>query len=174
MCECGKGYVMPKYLTEASVDAWGPPIWKLLHVLSTRLGSKDEGWCDADAAVGFYFVINQLYKVLPCAECQLHAKNYLATHKFDPRGLIGDHLRNYVEMWLLDFHNAVRIRKSQDIIIKTVEMYHTFWSMQNILPCEDAELKLYFDYGKMYKIIRVDDFARWANQLTRLRLLLHI
>lgn len=173
MCECGKGYVMPKYLTELTNDTWGPTIWKLLHILSSRMGDADE-MMDGDAAQAMYFVVNRVHEVLPCLECQNHTRAYLAQVKFDPRGLRGADLRTYVERWLLDFHNAVRERKGQPRIVDSVEMYHALWRPQVILPCDNEALKLYFDYAKLYKIIRIDNYTRWVNTLTRLRLLLGI
>ena len=173
MCECGKGFVMAPYLTELTVEQWGPTVWKLLHIIATRVG-KGDAMIDADAANGLYFTINRLYEVLPCQECQRHARTYIAEHKFNPRGLEGVALRSYVEQWLLDFHNAVRARKSQPIIVGNVEEYEALWSAQRFLPCDDEALTLYFNYGKMFKIIDLVKFTSWFNQLKRLRLLLGV
>lgn len=173
MCECGKGYVMTPYLTELTVEKWGPTVWKLLHVLSSRIGGADETQ-DADAANMMFFMINQLPDVLPCKDCSAHARVYLAEHKFGPRGLVGAQLRTHVETWLLEFHNAVRVRKGQPIIVADIGAYHDLWSAQRVLPCDDEALTLFFNYGKMYKIIDLTKFTRWNNQLKRLRLLLGI
>ena len=173
MCECGKGFKMAPYLTELTVEQWGPAVWKLLHVLSTRIGGGDEV-TDADAANMMFFVVNQLPDVLPCAECARHARDYLFEHKFGPRGLLGTRLRTYIETWLLEFHNAVRTRKSQPILISDVGAYHDLWSSQRVLPCDDEALTLFFNYGKMFKIIDLTKFTRWNNQLKRLRLLVGV
>ena len=164
---------MAPYLTELTVEQWGPTVWKLVHVLSSRLGEAGE-MGDADAANGMFFVVNRLYEVLPCADCQRHAREYIAEYKFAPRGLTGAVLRNYVEKWLLDFHNAVRVRKAQPILVSTVEEYHELWRPQRFLPCEDEALTLYFNYGKMFKIVDLSKITSWLNQLKRLRLLLGV
>ena len=173
MCECGKGYKMAPYLTELTVEQWGPTVWKLLHVLASRVGGSGEA-IDADAANGLFFVINQLPDILPCADCARHARAYLYEHKFAPRGLLGAELQTYVETWLLTFHNAVRTRKGQAILVNNVTEYHNLWLPQRILPCDDEALTLFFNYGKMYKIIDLTKFTRWNNQLKRLRLLLGV
>jgi hypothetical protein len=164
---------MPKYLSELRAEQWGPSFWKLLHVLSTRMGGGDE-MADGDAANYMFFVVNRIHEVIPCLDCQGHAKAYLSSNKFDPRGLNGLALRNYVEKWLMDFHNAVRRRKGAPIVVDNLEAYHAFWRPLRILAADDDSLKDFFGYGKMYKIVRLDNFARWASQLTRLRLLLHL
>jgi hypothetical protein len=164
---------MPKSLSELTVDIWGPKYWKLLHVLASRVGTGDE-IMDGDIANGFTFMISGLPDALPCNECKSHARTYLFENRFKPQGLIGTALRNYIEKWLLDFHNSVRVRKGQPILIDNVEMYHTLWSPQKFLTCDDEEMKLYFDYGRTYGIITPTNLTKWLNQVKRLRLILGI
>lgn len=173
MCSCLKGFVMPKELTDLTVETWGPIFWKLLHMLSTRVGNAGEIG-DADAATWFSFVINGLPTVLPCASCQEHTRTYLKEHKFDPRGFNDAALRIYIEKWLLDFHNAVRERKSQPIIVETVEAYELIWRTAEFKPCDNESLELFFKYGKMYHVIEVANISRWLAHLKRLRLLLGV
>lgn len=164
---------MAPYLTELTVEQWGPAFWKVLHILASRMGSDVE-ITDADAANGMYFVVNQLPDVLPCADCAKHARTYIYEHKFNPRGLFGSTLRTYVEDWLLHFHNSVRVRKGQPILLRNVEEYHAVWSPQRMIKCDYDGLTLYFNYGKMYKIIDIPKFKVWNNQFQRLRLLLGV
>lgn len=173
MCECAKGFVMPKSLSELTVDTWGPKYWKLLHIMATRVSKGDE-MMDTDAANGIYFIVNTLHTVLPCAECQGHARSYLFENKFKPQGLLGLPLRNYVEKWLLDFHNSVRTRKGQPILIRTVEEYHALYESQKFTTCDDDDMKLFFDYGRTYGIINSTNLTKWLNQVRRLRLLLGV
>lgn len=170
MCSCLKNFVMPPYLTELANPEWGPIFWKLLHVLSTRIGGADEV-TDADAANAIYYVINTLYDVLPCPECQTHTRAYLAENKFNPRPLRGAALRTYVEQWLLDFHNSVRARTGKPIEVTTVAEYHALWAPQKFQKCDNDKLTLFFNYGKTHLVIKVPNFHRWNDQLKRLRLL---
>ena len=164
---------MAPYLTELTVEQWGPTFWKVLHIMTSRLGSDNEV-TDADAANGMFFVVNQLPDVLPCADCARHARTYLSEYKFNPRGLYGDTLRLYVEDWMLQFHNSVRTRKGQPILVNNVKEYHTLWRPQSMIKCDYDALTLYFNYGKMYKIVDLARFTRWNNQFQRLRLLLGV
>jgi hypothetical protein len=129
---------------------------------------------DADAANGMYFLINHLHEVIPCKECQNHAKLYLQSNRFDPRLRIGVDLRNYTMNWLMDFHNAVRARKSQPIIVSNVEAYFELWRTQKFETVDDKDIILYFNYGKMYHIINPTNLSRWNNQLRRIRLSLGV
>jgi hypothetical protein len=164
---------MPKSLTELTVDTWGPTFWKLLHLTATRMGS-DNAMVDDDAVNNMMWMVNYLHEILPCKECQGHAKAYVFEHKFKPRGLYGSDLRAYVETYLMNFHNAVRTRKGQPVIIKTIDAYHTVWSVAKIIPCDEEDLKLYFDYGKTYGILNYVSLTRWLNVFKRQRLLLGI
>jgi hypothetical protein len=172
MCECGKGFVMPKYLTELTVDTWGPTFWKLLHLQATRLGSSDS-MKDDDSANNFAYLVNNLHSVLPCKECASHARTYVFEHKFKPRGFQGETLRTYVESYLLNFHNAVRTRKGQPILLSTIAEYHATWVGAEIIPCDEEDLKLFLDYGKTYGILDYTSLTRWLNVFKRQRLLLN-
>jgi hypothetical protein len=173
MCECGKGYVMPKSLSELTVDVWGPRYWKLLHIMATRTGIGDDT-IDSDVANGFFYLLQLLPDVLPCKECKGHARTYILENRFKPQGLIGNHLRNYIMKWLLDFHNAVRLRKKQRININSIESYYALWQPQKFIKCDDEEMKLYFDYGRTYAIIIPANLTKWLNHLQRLRLALGV
>jgi len=173
MCSCLKDFVMPKQLTDLTPNTWGPIYWKLLHILSSHVGEAGD-MLDGDVANGFFFVINHLHTVLPCADCTTHARKYIAENRFDPRGLAGMPLRTYIEAWLLTFHNAVRIRKEQAIEIETVSAYHVRWRSETFQPCDNESMNLFFDYGKTYHVIDVAQFARWVVQMKRLRLLLGV
>ena len=170
MCECLKGFVMPPYLTELANPEWGPVYWKLFHILATRIGYADE-MTDTDAANAFFYLINSLHQIVPCADCQNHTRTYLSEQKFDPRGLVGAPLRNYVETWLLNFHNAVRTRMGKPILVSTVEEYHALWRPQKFLPCDEEKYKLFVAYGKTYLVVQVMNFKRWNMQLTKLRIM---
>jgi hypothetical protein len=172
MCSCAKGYVMPKTLSELAPETWGPKFWKLLHVLASRVGYGGE-MVDLDAANGLGFLIAHLHEILPCKTCQEHAKTYIMEHRFKPQGGGAD-LRAYVEQWLLDFHNAVRTRKGQPILVSTVAEYHALWRPQEILPCDDTDVKLYFEYAKTYHIVTYTNLSRWQLMFKRMRLLLNV
>jgi hypothetical protein len=163
---------MPKYLTELTVDTWGPTFWKLLHLQATLMGRGDP-MVDDDSANNLNFLILNLHTILPCKECGAHAKAYIFEHKFKPRGLVGEPLRSYVETYLINFHNAVRVRKGQPVLISTIDQYHATWSTEKIIPCDDEDLKLYFDYGKTYGILEYTSLTRWLNVFRRQRLLLN-
>lgn len=169
MCECGKNYKMAPRLTEAAPETWGPTFWKVLHLFASRIG-KGDAMANTDAANAIFYVINQLHYILPCTECQKHTHAYLAEHKFDPR--TASDLHTYVSQWLIDFHNAVRARKGQPILISTVAESDEVWRRQKILACDDKALGLYLDYGKTYKLIPFENYSRWIIQYKRLRLLL--
>ncbi len=169
---------MPKYLTELTVDTWGPLFWKLLHLQATRLGQLNrfgavDPMVDEDSANNFTYLLNNLHAVLPCKECGAHARAYVLANKFKPRGLQGDALRTYVETYLLTFHNAVRARKGQPITITTVAEYHATWATAKIISCDEEDLKLILDYGKTYGILDYTSLTKWLNVFRRQRLLLN-
>jgi hypothetical protein len=163
---------MPKSLSELTVDTWGPTFWKLLHIPASRIGNGDP-MVDDDSGNLMSLLLAHLWTILPCKDCQGHARSYVFEQKYKPRGLSGAALRAYTETYLMNFHNAVRARKGQPLLISDIATYHDVWSTQKIIPCDEEDLKLYFDYGKTYAIIDYTNLTRWLNLHRRLRLLLN-
>jgi hypothetical protein len=176
MCNCRKP---PKHadststvLTELKPEQWGPVVWKMLHISAERIGRSTHPILEADSANSIQLIISGLPDVLPCVDCQNHARTYLQDNKFLAKDLSGSALRTYVRNYLFTFHNAVRARKGQPVLIETPEACAALYETMNITAEDDKRLADYFRYALLYRIVNSTKYMRWWDIFRRLRLML--
>jgi len=74
-----------------SMDKWGPPKWKEIHIAS--LGRNH---------VKFYNALQRIEKTIPCPRCQVHFRQYMKMHPIRPG--------TDTVKWAINFHNNVNER----------------------------------------------------------------
>jgi len=99
---------------------WGPVLWKFLHGICYNIENKN---VNLDREI--YELLSMLPLIIPCPVCQNHAKTHILEYPI-PRDI------REINIWLFTFHNRVRERKSQKIIISNMESYYKFYSDYNI------------------------------------------
>ncbi len=87
-------------------EKWGPDVWTLLHSIAESIGILFGGHIGVEVEL----LIRSLPAVLPCAACQVHAREYIAAHPPKCRDMVGVSLQSYVRRWLWEFHEAVNVR----------------------------------------------------------------
>jgi hypothetical protein len=172
-CACKKKGNLLVLLGEAGSadgdpEAWGPPLWSILHTLGHRIG---QGAADSDQARAMEVLIHQLPSILPCTDCASHMRQYLVTYPFNCGKLIGSVLTKYVREWLLTFHNSVRIRKFQPLEITTQEQLESLYGAETLQTCQITTLMANVTYGIRTGIIKADAWKRWVIHFNRLRVL---
>lgn len=174
MCSCRKPPKNggPTYLTEVKPDQWGPLMWKLLHLSAEKLGRSTNPILESDTANAIQLIVNGLPDILPCPDCQGHARSYLLANKFVTKDLVGPGLRTYVRNYLFTFHAAVRLRKGQPVMIETPEACAALYESMTISLDDDKRMADYFRYALMYRIVNSTKYVRWWDTLRRLRLML--
>lgn len=85
---------------------WGPPIWKLFHVLLEKI--KEESF--PLIYISLFNNIKRICSYLPCPECSRHATLFLSTVKIEQ---ISN--KNDFKKMLHYFHNKVNIRKKKPL-----------------------------------------------------------
>lgn len=91
-------------MTQPSI--WGPPIWKLFHVLLEKI--KEESF--PLIFLSLFHHIKRICSYLPCPECSLHATHFLSTVKKEQ---ISN--KNDFKKMLHQFHNKVNSRKKKPL-----------------------------------------------------------
>jgi hypothetical protein len=172
-CACKKkGNLLVLFGEAGSADgdpqAWGPPVWAILHTLGHRIGHSG---IDGDQARAMEVLIQQLPSILPCTDCASHMRKYLLTYPFNCDKLSGPELSTYVRGWLLTFHNAVRTRKSQPLEITTQEQLEALYATEPIQTCQITTLMANVTYGIKTGIVKSDAWRRWVIHFNRLRVL---
>lgn len=152
----------------ASATVWGPALWSILHCMAYRIGRSGSTRIDTDEARHFESLIESLYTVLPCAECQEHCRQYLvgAGRERRWRGLYGENLRNTVSKWLSDFHNAVRVRQEKEPL--TDVDYSTCSIPESTLTIVMDNMK----NASTINLVRNNHLRRWTRTFNELKLLI--
>ena len=115
----GSPHVVPRTARQETVNTsmWGPPLWKMMHILSTfhpdTVVSHEE----------FMKLWDQLFVALkeeiPCPECRSHVQNWLSKNPdFRSRG---------IKQYILDLHNDVNARRS--VALWTIQQVETTYSV---------------------------------------------
>lgn len=178
-CGCKKKGIASSYLigrdTNITGDPteWGPILWKYLHCIAEKIGCTENTVIDTDQASCVEFMITYLPNILPCTECQIHAKQYLVQNPLPHlKGLYGRALKSTIRQWLLTFHNAVRTRAGQPIMILTEEQCSELYKNSFIARCEYNQLVDNVAYATRQTWVKIDLWKKWYMHSERLRVLI--
>lgn len=177
MCNCGRrldpSLNIDMYMQLNPIDPveWGPILWRYLHSISERIGQSGSPSIDFDEATYLENMIQLLPKILPCQTCQDHARTYLQDEHPLPalRGLTGATLRQTARQWLFTFHNAVRTKKGQPIIVETLEEYTTLYASASISQAEYSKFIEAVAAAARINWVRLEDWRIWYNFSERIR-----
>jgi hypothetical protein len=151
---------------------WGPIVWKYLHCLSEKLGTTGSHIIDTDQANYMETLLNLLPQILPCVECQAHAAAYVGAHPVPTlKGQYGENLRAAARNWLFQFHNEVRARKGQPIMIKTPDECAAHYAGCFVPNCEYSLFIQSVAFAVRQGWVRVDNWRKWYSNSERLRVL---
>lgn len=151
---------------------WGPVVWKYLHCLAEKVGTSGNSMVDTDLANHIETLINTMHLILPCTECQGHAAAYIsATPLQSLKGLSGVALRDTVRNWLFSFHNAVRERKGQEIMIKTPDECAIQYVGCFVPKCEYNLFVQSVAFAVRQGWVRIDNWRKWYSYSERIRIL---
>jgi hypothetical protein len=150
---------------------WGPIMWKLLHVITEKIGQSGSNITDMDQANYVKTMITMLPSILPCADCQAHAEIYLAANPFPVlKNLYGPMLQHPIRTWLYTFHNHVRTMKGQDIIV-SLEECSTLYGQTYVSKAEYTTLIECIVAATRQLWVKLDQWKKWYSVMERLRLL---
>ena len=84
-------------------NVWGPVIWNLFHTLVEKVNSK----YFKKVSQELFSFIKRICSLLPCPECQEHAKTYLKSVKLTLNK------KEELKAFLFMFHNVVNAHKKK-------------------------------------------------------------
>lgn len=161
-----------EYITNISPSDWGPLLWKLFHIMAERIGNSGVDSLDRDMAIALEFILEHIPHILPCFECQNHARTYIRSHPFNQiKNKRGIELQNFVRQYFFEFHNHVRISTGKPITIATVDECKKLYENIQWQKCEMEQATEYFSFGVHHSIIKAELYKRWMAQVHKLRLI---
>lgn len=134
---------------------WGPPLWELFH---TIIEHADDTRFEQVGETIFIF-INRICRLLPCPECQEHAKKYLSNQRVNTRSKKA--LREFIHK----FHNMVnRYKKYKEHTIEILDQYRS----KNLIEVYNNFVKVFSTRGNirmladtMQRNMIMKDFKTW-------------
>jgi hypothetical protein len=156
----------------ADPTEWGPILWKYLHCLSEKLGTSGSHIIDTDQANYMETLLTLLPLILPCLECQAHAAAYVGAHPVPTlKGQYGTDLRGAARNWLFEFHNEVRSRKGQPVILNSPDECSAHYAGCFVPNCEYSLFIQSVAFSVRQGWVRVDNWRKWYSNSERLRVL---
>jgi hypothetical protein len=134
---------------------WGPPIWSLFH---TVIEHAHEAAFDKVGQTIFIF-INRICRLLPCPECQEHAKKYLSNQRVNTGS------KKVLREFIHKFHNMVnRYKKYNEPTIEILDQYRE----KNLIEVYNNFVKVFSSRGNirmladtMQRNMILKDFKTW-------------
>jgi hypothetical protein len=175
MCSCQKGnqeltrqVQVTQQRAAISNDQWGPILWKFLHIAAEKSYSPKDFIDDVIVGNLWNSIIQKLPNVLPCPDCQSHARRYLDDHPFNATDKRGKDLQTYVREYLFAFHTDVRSRKGQPVLVSTIEDCQQLYESQEYTQFNTDTLMTYFRIATKYQVVQTMTFNRWKMNYDRL------
>ena len=178
-CNCGRkrqsGSVPDELAAPLLVQEpaeWGPTLWNYLHILTERLGTSGSPIVDTDQANYMESILQHLPHILPCNECQQHATQYLLDHPVpNLKGLYRDSLRTSVRDWLFAFHQDVRQRKEQPILVTSPEECIAIYRDRTLPKADYNRFIQTVTAAIRQGWIRLDHWRKWYSHSEKMRIL---
>ena len=134
---------------------WGPPIWTLFHTIIEHTNDADF----SKAGPVLFIFIRRICSLLPCPECQAHAKGYLANLHIDMKS------KDAVRTFIYKFHNAVnRYKKLPEPPIDILTQYQE----KGLADAYNAFVVAFSSRGSvrlltdtMHRTMLIRDFKSW-------------
>ncbi len=172
---CGKG--RKKGVSTAAVELinmpqpaiWGPALWTILHVAAERAGQNALVPIRLDEVRELELLVRSFPAALPCAQCQVHSRQYIQAHKLDWSGLTGPDARDKIRRWFYDFHDHVNRNKStptESIPYEEVETRYT--AIKNVKDYYDIVIKE-LQNAINFNIVKHDAALKFRRHLGALR-----
>jgi hypothetical protein len=137
-------------------SVWGPPIWKLFHVLIENL--KEESF--PKLYIELFQFIKKICTSLPCPECSNHATIFLS--KVNPEQISS---KNDFKNMLYIFHNKVNLRRKK-ILFAYLDLNK--YKNQKIIPIYNHFITVYNTKGNLNLLtdsfqrqLILKDFKKW-------------
>jgi hypothetical protein len=174
-CSCGKKGTAPGQISVSDFKepcVWGPAYWRILHTMAERVGAMNNPLLDTDRARTMETLVRTLALVLPCAECQAHFKNEAPAIAWV--GLYGPVLTFAVSQWLFNFHNAVRQRLGQPIMLDTSEACSALYGTTTITDKDVQIIEAAASYAIANNIVKQPVWKKWFSTFKLLRVMLGV
>ena len=146
-----------------SKSIWGPCVWYLFHTLAYKVVPSDFPEIKSEL-IQF---IQRICSNLPCPECTQHATQYMNQNT---RKLSAIQTKEQLQYFLIDFHNAVNVRKGKPVftyeqaadkykLAKTSDVVQYFFRIYGDKG-HGGNIKMFANNG-FHKQILMSEFSAW-------------
>jgi hypothetical protein len=148
---------------------WGPPLWKVLHILAEQTGKSKLKVIQEDEVRRWIQMMRAVEHVMPCALCRGHYKEWLVKHSLNNLlALRGQAFREGARKYVWQLHENVNTSKniSSGISLSDCEaMYTSFETLQEALDKFSAYVQTQISAGRF----KGEPLKEFRIQVTYLR-----
>lgn len=134
---------------------WGPAIWTLFHTIIEHVPEKEF----SNVGPKIFAYISRICGLLPCPECQEHAKKYLNKHKINTSD------KKILREFIYTFHNAVnKHKKNVEQPITILDKYDDMSLSEvynNFIKVFSPRTNTRMIADNMHRSILIHDFTNW-------------
>ena len=138
---------------------WGPPLWRILHSLTERVGHISPRQSIKEEQRLWFTLLNMIKLVLPCPLCKKHYNEYYKNNIPDRFINTSKNLKDDMRIWLYTLHGQVNERLNKSIGININELpviYGRYTNWINDITILSSQMKK----GIPQKLIDKDDMIR--------------
>ena len=153
----------------ANPSEWGPVLWKIIHIVTTKLGEQTNKILQNDELNYYSNFTKSIGTALPCNVCRKHYYDYALKNK---RTVEYSELRDYSIDYYMKLHNEINEEKSRPIFTKEeFEIYRKIRT--NEFNSLIKELNTLFQKYILHKYISGEVVRNFNSSLQKLRSILN-
>jgi hypothetical protein len=138
---------------------WGPPLWRILHSLTERIGNISPRQSIKEEQRLWFTLLNIIKLTLPCPLCKKHYIEYFKNNIPDRFINISKNLKDDMRIWLYTLHSQVNERLNKGVTINISDLptiYGGYSNWMNDLTIISTQMKK----GVTVNLIAKDDMIR--------------
>ena len=153
----------------ANPSEWGPVLWKIIHIVSTKLGNQTNKILQSDELNYYNNFTKNLGTVLPCKLCRKHYYDYALKNK---KTVEYNELREYSINYYMKLHNEINEEKGRPLFTK--EEFKIYTTIRiNEFNSLIKELNTLFQKYILHKYISAEVVRNFNTSLQMLRSMLN-
>jgi len=161
--------ILPK-LKMNTGEQWGPPLWKLFHMLAEQAGKQTDLILQQQENRLWEALLQQTKTIIGCEACRLHVDHYIQTHPF--MGCSYDYLKTYMRNFFYEFHEYVNRQTLKPSFDRSLlsDTYSNLDEFEPTFKQFTTQMELLIDAQKIQR----EMYQQWLDSFVQLSILCQI
>lgn len=153
-----------------SSEQWGPPLWKLFHMLAEQSGKQTDESLQRKESSLWAALISETKNITGCEACRLHVNHYIQTHPFMETSY--DYLKPSVRHFFYEFHEYVNRQTLKPMFNSSLltTMYTNLEEFESTFQQFNIQMELLIQSNT----IKDEEYQQWLHHFNELSILCNI